>query len=125
MQALQTESHAGDLPPKASLVRVTPHNLVLTAMKKSEDGNSLILRFYEWAGQATQARIRIPGGATKASATNLMEQDDSVTSSQPSLQDNELVVDVGAYSINTVRLQYPTHGETFWHLRGASANNIH
>ncbi|QNI37464.1 alpha-mannosidase [Edaphobacter albus] len=123
MQALQTESHVGDLPAQQSLIRVTPQNLVLTAMKKSEDGNSLILRFYEWAGKDTQAKLTIPSGATKASETDLMERDDSATSSHPSLHGNELGVDVGAYSINTVRLLYPTRGETFWHSRKISTNN--
>lgn len=123
MQALQTESHAGDLPAKQSLVRVTPRNLVLTAMKKSEDGNSLILRFYEWAGKDTRARLIVPNGATKASETDLMEREDSSINSQPSLHGGELRLDIGAYSINTVRLLYPARGETFWNPRKASTNN--
>lgn len=124
MQALQTESHIGDLPAKQSLIRVTPQNLVLTAMKKSEDGDSLILRFYEWAGKDTQAKLTIPSGATKASETDLMEREDSATSSQPSLRGNELGLTVGAYSINTVRLLYPTRGETFWHPQRTSTSDL-
>jgi alpha-mannosidase len=122
MQSLQAESHTGDLPAKHSLVRVDPNNLVLTAMKKSEDGNGLILRFYEWAGEDTRAKIIVPSGISKALETNLMEQDLNGANTEISLKGGEIALDVGAYSINTLRLLYPVHGKSIWRIQGRSRN---
>ncbi|MBS1823424.1 MAG: alpha-mannosidase [Acidobacteria bacterium] len=105
MQANQIESHSGNLPATRSLVRVTPHNLVLTAMKKGEDSNSLILRFYEWAGEASRAKITVPDGALQARSVNLMEQD-LPASTQLALHGSEIDVDVAPYSINTLRVDF-------------------
>jgi len=58
--ALFEPSHEGSLPPEASFVEVEPANVVLTAVKKSEDGDDLILRFYETNGQETTAQIALP-----------------------------------------------------------------
>ena len=74
LHAMQVDAHTGELPATHSFVTVKPENLVLTAMKKSEDGNSLILRFYEWAGKDTTANITVPEGASGATVTNLMEK---------------------------------------------------
>ncbi|MHB8301677.1 MAG: alpha-mannosidase [Acidobacteriaceae bacterium] len=111
LHAMQTEAHAGELPATHSFVTVTPNNLVLTAMKKSEDGESLILRFYEWAGQKTNAEISVPAGATTAVTTNLMEHADGVP---VPVSGGKIAVPVGPYSIDTVRVEYGTRGQDFW-----------
>ena len=111
LSAAQENAHTGELPATHSFVTVKPENLVLTAMKKSEDGNALILRYYEWAGKKTTAEITIPGGASTATATNLMEH----TEGTPlSVSDSHLAVPVGPYSINTVRIDYGARGAGFW-----------
>ena len=111
MHAMQVQAHDGELPPSHSFVTVHPSNLVLTAIKKSEDGDSLILRFYEWAGQKTSAEITVPAGATTAVTTNLMEHADG----QPvPVSGNRVTVPVGPYSIDTVRVDYGHRGASFW-----------
>ena len=112
--ASQVESHQGHLPATHSLVQVNPHNLVLTALKKSEDGNGLILRFYEWAGKATHAKIAVPAGASEAVETNLLEHDIEYGSTQVSIHGDEVGLDVTPFSINTVRIIYPKLGSGFW-----------
>jgi hypothetical protein len=69
----QVDSHAGSLPAHNSAIQPEAQNIVLTAVKKAEDSNALILRFYEWAGKDGPVRIRIPKGATSAELTNLLE----------------------------------------------------
>ncbi len=115
--ASQIESHQGNLPATHSLVQVNPFNLVLTAMKKSEDGNSLILRFYEWAGKATHAKITVPAGASEAVETNLLEHDIKDASAQVSIHGDEVGLDVAPFSINTVRIAYPKRGDGFWQVQ--------
>ena len=73
LRAEQVQPHSGTMPPLHSFFGVQPGNIVLTAIKKSEDGNDLILRFHEWAGKKSQAGITLPAGATRAVTANLME----------------------------------------------------
>ena len=111
LHAMQADAHTGELPATHSFVTVKPENLVLTAMKKSEDGNGLILRFYEWAGQKTTAEITVPPGVQTAVITNLMEHAEGT---QLTTSGDHLTVPVGPYSINTVRVAYANRGASFW-----------
>ena len=43
-------------------------------MKKAEDGDALIVRFYEWAGKGGNVTLALPAGATGATLANLMEK---------------------------------------------------
>jgi alpha-mannosidase len=74
LQTMQVAAHAGGLPPEHSFVSVQPDNIVLTAMKKAEDSDSLIFHAYEWAGKPGTVTLTIPKGATGAVVTNLLEQ---------------------------------------------------
>jgi alpha-mannosidase len=114
LQASQVESHQGNLPATHSLVQLNPKNLVLTAMKKSEDGDSLILRFYEWAGTKTEAKITVPAGASEAVETNLMEQDTKDANAQATIHGDQIEMTVEPFSINTVRIGYTARGDKFW-----------
>ncbi|HUZ03920.1 MAG TPA: glycoside hydrolase family 38 C-terminal domain-containing protein, partial [Acidobacteriaceae bacterium] len=111
LKALQVESHTGELPATHSFVSASPANLVITAIKKSEDGNDLILRYYEWAGTKTNAVLTVPAGATSAVVTNLMEkpEGDPLT-----VHGDTITIPVTPYSINTVRVTYGDRGATFW-----------
>jgi alpha-mannosidase len=111
LHAMQVAAHTGELPATHSFLTVKPENLVLTAMKKSEDGNSLILRFYEWAGKQTTATITVPAGASAATVTNLMEKPEG---NPLTLSGDHLTVPVGKYSINTLRVDYSNRGAAFW-----------
>ena len=71
---VQVEHHAGAWPADHSFVAVSPSNVVITAIKKAEDSNGLIFRFYEFEGKSTDVRLELPGGATSAMETNLMEK---------------------------------------------------
>jgi alpha-mannosidase len=74
LQAFQVEAHDGDLAPQHSFLGVRGEHVVLTALKKAEDGDALLLRFYEWAGKTSEVQITLPDGASSASITNLMEK---------------------------------------------------
>jgi len=78
LDALQVEPHAGALPAEHSFFEIDADNVVLTAIKKAEDSNALVLRFYEWAGKNSDVGIRLPKGITSATLTNLMETPEGV-----------------------------------------------
>ena len=74
LRAFQVEAHEGSLPAYHSFLAIAGDNVVLTALKKMEDGDALLLRLYEWAGKTADVRISLPEAATAASFTNLMEK---------------------------------------------------
>ena len=47
----------------------------MTTLKKSEDDDSLALRFYEAEGRFTRARVRLAQPIRKAWLTNLIEEE--------------------------------------------------
>ncbi len=122
-QTMQVERHTGALPSRHSFVRLQPNNLLLTAMKKSEDGNSLILRFYEWAGKNQEAEITIPAGASAATEVNLMERGPKGVKAKPlAVSGGHYILPVGPYSINTVRIDYADRGADFWQAQRSAGD---
>ena len=57
--AREVDAHPGPWPASASLAGCSPANVVLTAIKLAEEGDDLILRGYETAGQETEAEIAL------------------------------------------------------------------
>lgn len=111
LEARQVEPHAGTLPSAYSFVSIEPENVLLTAMKKSEDGDGLVLRFFEWAGRDSQVTLHVPHGAASAKQTNLMEMPES----SPVIAKNGVVsLRVGPYSINTVEVKFAGTGVGYW-----------
>jgi alpha-mannosidase len=72
--ALPFGKHQGALAPEHSFVQVQADNVIVTALKKAEDENALVLRYYEWAGKQAEVTVQLPAGAQSASETNLMEK---------------------------------------------------
>jgi alpha-mannosidase len=64
-------AHNGGLPPSHSFVQVGPGNVILTVIKKAEDDEALIFRYYEFEGKQSQVRLQLPQRATRAAEANL------------------------------------------------------
>jgi alpha-mannosidase len=104
LQAQQVQPHTGAMGLEHSYVSVDAPDLVLTAMKKTEDGDGLLLRFYEWAGNSGEAEIAVPEGATAARLTNLMEEP---SDGELPLNHGKVKVPYHPFEIASVRLSYP------------------
>jgi alpha-mannosidase len=63
------------LPRSAEFLRVEPANLILTAMKKSEDDDRIVLRFYEAEGKGGRARVHLARPIKHACRASLIEED--------------------------------------------------
>lgn len=103
MTATQVAPHQGKLPEAYSYASVSSPTVILTAMKKAEDSNSLILRMYESAGKEQQVKVELPEGATGASLTNLMEKESGA--SIP-LSGRDASVTIHPYEILTMKVDY-------------------
>jgi alpha-mannosidase len=109
LEAMQVQAHDGKWPVRRSLITIEPENVVLTAVKKAEDSDALILRFYEWAGKSSEVRIGVPSGAASATLTNLMEQPEG--SPLRVTADGQFTAPVRPYEIQSLRVAYPRHRE--------------
>jgi alpha-mannosidase len=52
-------AHKGTLPGRTSFLEAAAPNVVLTILKQSEEGDDLIVRGYETAGEETACRIAL------------------------------------------------------------------
>ena len=100
--ARQAEKHQGVLMPEYSFVRLQPENVVLTAIKKAEDDDSTILRFYEWAGNEGDVKLQLPAAVELAWETDLMEKPiDNLV-----VQDGAVRIHTKPYEIKTVKIKF-------------------
>jgi alpha-mannosidase len=95
--------HEGALAPEHSFVQARSENIIVTALKKAEDEDALVLRFYEWAGNAGEVQLQMPPGAQSAAETDLMEKP---IGSLP-VQNDGVTVHTKPYEIKTIKVQYP------------------
>jgi alpha-mannosidase len=80
---------------------VSPANVVLSALKVSEDGEAAVLRIYEAAGQATEAEITLPGEVTRAEDSDLME----TPGAELPLEGGKLRLTLRPFEIRTIRFR--------------------
>jgi alpha-mannosidase len=111
LTAMQVLPHSGALPGSFHFLHVKPDNVVVTAMKKTEDGDGLLIRFYEWAGKAGNVTLTLPPGILSATLANLMEKPEG--SPLSILGGQQVTVPVTPFQIQTVIVHYPTPGQGF------------
>jgi alpha-mannosidase len=103
IEAVQVEQHEGTLGRRHSFACVEDPAVVLTAMKKSEDGTALILRLYDWSGKPSVATIELPGAPQSAAEAGILE---NITGPSLLIQGKLLHVDMHPYEIKTIRVEY-------------------
>jgi len=64
----------GTLPPAGSFLTLEPSSLVLSAVKRGEDGQSLVVRFYNPTDHAVNATLSSVFPIAKACTLNLLEE---------------------------------------------------
>ena len=100
LRSFAVSAHAGSAPPSQSFISLEPANLLLTSLKQAEGSTDLILRFYETAGQKTDAKIALPPGISEVWDANLMEE----PAAKLAFDGKTVSLPVGAYEIKTLRL---------------------
>jgi alpha-mannosidase len=105
LHTVAAEAHEGPNPSIHSFASIEPANVMLSAIKKAEDDDSLIFRFVEFEGHPTRVRITLPEPATRAVETNLMEREEQPVSLGAGGQ--EFTVSIGAYEIKSVKVAIP------------------
>lgn len=93
---------AGELPGDLSFLTLTPEALVLSAVKRSERGDALIVRFYNPTVEATRASLRAYRPIRSAQMANLNEEPQA---NLPLADPNTVELPVGPKQVCTVRLR--------------------
>jgi alpha-mannosidase len=75
-------------------------------LKKAEDSDDLIFRFYEFEGKPTDVKLRLPEVASSATETSLMEKQEKPLT--PAQSGRELTIPTGPYEIKTVAVSFPS-----------------
>jgi len=97
-----TTSHQGVLPGSHSFLSLGGEGVVLTALKKAEDSNDLIVRFYEVFGKEADVRLQFSFAVDSASDANLLEEPDGPLP----VQGETVTVHTKPYEIKTIRVRF-------------------
>ncbi len=75
--AILSDVHRGSLPPSRSFVQLSPASLVLTTIKKAEDGDAWIFQWYDAKGEDSEAQLTLPRAPEKVVRSNFLEAEGS------------------------------------------------
>ncbi len=111
MNVVATDVHDGSPPARKGFVEVLISNAMVSALKRAEDSDALILRLYEMEGKAGEARIaldpRLLVGAGGRSAVTAVETDlleRPLAENSASIRDGVLSVQLPAFGMVTVKI---------------------
>jgi alpha-mannosidase len=90
---------AKSLPPENSFLSLNQDNLVVTAMKKSDNDNAIILRAVEMKGNTAETSVKFLGKERDVKPVNLLEED-AIAPPQKTLRS-------APFEINTFKLALP------------------
>jgi alpha-mannosidase len=82
--------------------------VILTAVKKAEDSDALVFRFFEFEGKIGKVHLYFPEAATQAAQVNLMEKQDAPLQLQNGGKD--IILTVHPYEIVTVKAWFGQSG---------------
>ena len=97
-----------DQPARRSFLAIEGPNAILSAVKKAEQGEALILRLYNPSDSLTQATIKLPFIPTKVGLVGLDEQARPPIDGdlRPLLEDKNVTISIAPKKIITLRLEF-------------------
>ncbi len=91
----------GNIPCEDSFIKIDLDNVLITTIKKAEDDDSSIVRFYEITGKACTAKIEVKKNFREAWLSNMNEE----SKRRIEINDGKLEVPIAAYEIVTLKLK--------------------
>lgn len=93
-----------------SLVRLEPSNVIMSTMKKAEDGKGIIVRLYEAQGTSvSQARLELPWKPERVESCDMIERMDTpaARAQAPAKVDgNAIVFPINKFEVVTYRIRF-------------------
>jgi alpha-mannosidase len=100
-QLISVQADSTDLKSKFETFIIKPSNLVISALKKAEKDNSVILRLFETKGERCRADITFPPSVKSVAAVNLLEEDEVILGE---IKNGNLKLDVHPFEIITLKI---------------------
>ena len=102
LEIVEAPLHAGRLPLEFSLVSLDPEKLIITAVKKAESEDALVIRLFNISDSQVTGKLKMFQQVKKAMITNLLEEPlEEIPTS-----DGNLVFPVKAHQILTLKLWF-------------------
>ncbi len=98
---IQADSN-GELAPEFSFLKLSPNNLILSALKKAEDDDGVILRFFETRGVATEAEVELFKELKRLTLVDLLEREEK----ELPFTENRFRLKVNPFEIVTLKLKF-------------------
>ena len=98
-----THAHKGSMPAVQSLMAFSGDGLILSSVKKAEDGHGIILRYYEVEGKSGRGTVRMMKPPKGAMPVNLLEQP---VGGPVVMEGDAVVFDYRANSVGNLRIQF-------------------
>ena len=95
----RVDANNGDLPAESSFVRVDQPNAMITAVKKAEADDGLIVRFYDSFDCKSKVTLTVPPCFTRAYLCDLMENEQE----ELAVSDGGVTLPVSNFEIVTVK----------------------
>jgi len=101
LQTVITQSDSGEQPQQKSFVEVEAESTILETVKKAEDSDALILRFYEYGNRREKVRVALKRKIKKVNESNLIEEDIAEIESESS----NFEFEIKPYEIRTFKVK--------------------
>jgi alpha-mannosidase len=99
--AVAAPPHPGRLPSHHAFARVEPGDVVLSALKRGEDDDALVLRVYETAGETATAQLHLAAPVASAEEVDLLEH-----RRRPlPVRDGAITIELAPYEVSSVRVR--------------------
>ncbi len=102
LMVLHGQSTTGSLSDSQSFLEVSAPNVLMSILKKAEDGKGIILRCYETDGKDTDVTITFFKSIKSAKHTNILEQEGE----KINIQKGRFKFHIGHHAIETYRLRF-------------------
>jgi len=99
---IASQPQTGDLPKSASFASVDKNHVIVDTVKKTEDGDDIIVRLYEAHGQRGKVTLDFGLAPQAVSECNLMEEEDQAAD----ISGNVVTFDIKPYEIRTFKVKF-------------------
>ncbi len=88
-----------------SFLKVSPDNVIVTALKKSEDEKGIIIRFYEAQGKKTETTLTLFKKPEEVQVVNLIEEKDKEFDKKIEIKENEIKLNTAPFEIVSLKVK--------------------
>ncbi|WP_455240322.1 alpha-mannosidase [Methanothermobacter tenebrarum] len=89
-----------------SFLEIRPDNIILTALKRSEERDHIIMRFYEAAGKNTKACLRFFKKPKSVEIVNMLEEKDEEFDKEIIMDGESIKLSMDPFEIVTLKLEF-------------------